>query len=252
MRITAIDIQEKQFHLSLRGYNPEEVDIFLDGVAGELELLNKENNNLKRKLDEVAFKEKPEEELNEEANEMRKVMENTLISAQKTAEELIKNAKIEAINIRKKAEKKAKEIAFKSQDESKEMLENIQEIQRMHDELNKKLSESYIKLSSVFKLREVEKKPPISEKILDTEVDKKKAKIGKKKEALKSGQKLEKKDESTPITEGTNVSTSQFKGEVEKKKMDKRRKGKKEEEKSEGENTTSLADSEIAEKFFEE
>ncbi|GAH11408.1 unnamed protein product [marine sediment metagenome] len=56
MRITSIDIQEKQFHISLRGYNPEEVDTFLDAIAGELETLHKKNNDLERRLNEVELK----------------------------------------------------------------------------------------------------------------------------------------------------------------------------------------------------
>lgn len=173
MRITPIDIQEKQFHLSLKGYNPEEVDTFLDAIAGELETLHKKNNDLERRLNEVELKrETGGEPTGGEPSEIRKIMENTLISAQKTAEEIIKAAKLESENIKVESEKKSEELVLKSQDEIREMLEDIQEIKKIQDKLNNSLTEIYNRLSSVLKTEKIYERPStveenLSEKIVE-------------------------------------------------------------------------------------
>ena len=51
MKLTPLDIHHKEFRHSLRGYNEEEVDQFLDQVADEFERLFKENIDLSEKLE---------------------------------------------------------------------------------------------------------------------------------------------------------------------------------------------------------
>ncbi len=50
MSITAMDIQQQGFEHSLRGYDVEQVDDFLERVATEVDLLCKENQDLKEQL----------------------------------------------------------------------------------------------------------------------------------------------------------------------------------------------------------
>ncbi|WP_062198022.1 cell division regulator GpsB [Massilibacterium senegalense] len=59
VKLTVKDILEQDFKTSLRGYNPEEVDAFLDIVIkdyeefqNEIDRLRKENTQLKRELDQ--------------------------------------------------------------------------------------------------------------------------------------------------------------------------------------------------------
>ena len=47
MKLTAIDINNKEFKRGLRGYSVEEVDEFLDQVVENYEELYKENSRLK-------------------------------------------------------------------------------------------------------------------------------------------------------------------------------------------------------------
>lgn len=191
MKITPIDIQEKQFHISLRGYNPEEVDTFLDVITGELEILHKENNGLKRKLKKVELK----KETREEPSEIRKIMENTLISAQKIAEDIIKAAKLESENIKIESEKKSEEFILKSQDEIREMLEDIQGIKNIQDKLNNSLTEISNRLSSVLKTEKIYERPPAKEGNLIKTIVEEEAKIEDTNEALKADDESEKKDE---------------------------------------------------------
>ena len=103
MKLTAQDIHFKEFRHSLRGYSEEEVDAFLDNVADEFERLVKENIDLSERL--------------EAANErvrgyqsMEATLNNTLVSAQRSAEEIQNKAGLEADSMLRDAEVRAKEI----------------------------------------------------------------------------------------------------------------------------------------------
>jgi cell division initiation protein len=103
MKLTALDIHHKEFRHSLRGYSEEEVDGFLDQVADEFDRLFKENIDLSERL--------------EQANErvrgyqsMESTLNNTLVSAQRSAEEIVSKAGIEGDAMLRDAELKAKEI----------------------------------------------------------------------------------------------------------------------------------------------
>ena len=51
MSITALDIQQQGFEHSLRGYDVEQVDVFLERVAQEIDALVTENEQLKEQLE---------------------------------------------------------------------------------------------------------------------------------------------------------------------------------------------------------
>lgn len=103
MKLTPLDIHHKEFGRSLRGYNEEQVDQFLDEVADEFERLFKENIDLSERL--------------EAANQrvagyqsMEATLNNTLVSAQRSAEEIVAKAGVEANTMLRDAELKSKEI----------------------------------------------------------------------------------------------------------------------------------------------
>jgi cell division initiation protein len=103
MKLTALDIHHKEFRHSLRGYSEDEVDSFLDQVADEFDRLFKENIDLAERL--------------EQANErvrayqsMEATLNNTLLAAQRSAEEIVNKAGLEGDGMLRDAELKAKEI----------------------------------------------------------------------------------------------------------------------------------------------
>ncbi|GAV31448.1 MAG: DivIVA domain-containing protein [Anaerosomatales bacterium] len=103
MKLTPLDIHHKEFSKSLRGYNEVEVDEFLDQVADELERLFKENIELSERIEAA-------EEKVRAYQEMERTLNNTLLAAQKSADDIIAKAKHEAEVVLKDAEVKAKEI----------------------------------------------------------------------------------------------------------------------------------------------
>lgn len=100
MSLTPIDIQNKEFGRSIRGFSPSEVDEFLDRVAKELEALIKENMACREQLSQV------EEKLNH-YHKLEETLHNAIIVAQETAEEVKRNAAKEAELIRREADRDA-------------------------------------------------------------------------------------------------------------------------------------------------
>ena len=80
-RITAMDVERQQFKRKVRGFDPEEVTLFLRSVSGEIERLNlenatllEENGRLKAAVKDHATREQ--------------TLQQTLVTAQKMSEEL--------------------------------------------------------------------------------------------------------------------------------------------------------------------
>ncbi len=121
MRITPIDIQEQKFKITFRGYDKSEVDAFLDSVATEMEDLLRENSFIKEEI----------ERLNKEIERL-KVMEdtlkNTIISAQKMAEDFKETARKEADNIVADARVRAEKILFDAEKRASELTSELVKI----------------------------------------------------------------------------------------------------------------------------
>jgi len=103
MRITSMDINNKEFKKGLRGYNADEVDEFLDKVAEEYEIIYKENSTLREKAN--FLEEKLEHHVTIESTIQSTLVlaqnaaEQVKISAQKEAELIIKNANDSSQNL---------------------------------------------------------------------------------------------------------------------------------------------------------
>lgn len=107
MKLTPMDINNKEFKRGLRGYNAEEVDEFLDEVVENYEEMYKGNSNLKEKL----------ANLNEKIEYYSKIettIQNTLLLAQNAAEQAKSSAKKEAELMVKNANETAQKILDKA------------------------------------------------------------------------------------------------------------------------------------------
>ncbi|MHB1189640.1 MAG: DivIVA domain-containing protein [Armatimonadota bacterium] len=104
MKITPIDLMNKKFDRSMRGYSVAEVEGFLHEVADELGKLLDENKELR---DKAAAAES-------EAQRYRDIegtLNNALVLAQKTADDLLANAHTEAdLIIRESREKVERDL----------------------------------------------------------------------------------------------------------------------------------------------
>jgi cell division initiation protein len=103
MKIAPIDIRQQRFAVKFRGFDPQEVDSFLEMVADELEELARENDQLKEKVRKF---QREIEDLRLGESDVKK----TLLAAQTLKEEMSSNARKEAELIVRDAQSKASEL----------------------------------------------------------------------------------------------------------------------------------------------
>src|SRR4030067_3143896 len=118
MRITPLDIQQKQFTTRFRGFDMEDVDSFLELVREEMEELLRENANLREEAKRY------EKQLKEYKN-IETTLKDTLISTQQMVEEYRNTAKKDAELIVREAELKAEEMMREGQDKVVKIHEDI-------------------------------------------------------------------------------------------------------------------------------
>ena len=107
MKLTPMDISNKEFKKGLRGYNSEEVDEFLDEVVENYEEVYKENAALKEKLANLTEKV-------EYYSNIENTIQNTLLLAQNAAEQAKSSAKKEAELMVKNANETAQKVLDKA------------------------------------------------------------------------------------------------------------------------------------------
>lgn len=120
--LTPLDIHNKEFKKSLRGYDMEVVDEFLDEVIKDFETLYKENLELKEKL------QSQQENLNR-YKEIEETLQSTMVLAQKMSEEAKRNADKEVELILSEAHKRAEQIVSSAH---AEVLESTRKIEKLN------------------------------------------------------------------------------------------------------------------------
>jgi cell division initiation protein len=124
MRISPLDIQQQQFKVkTFRGLDPDDVDAFLQTVAGEMEGLIRENSMLKEQQSQQS---REMQNMAEKERELR----DTLLSAQRVIEEMKANARKEAELIVSEAEIKGERIIADAERQLGELKSRIEEIRR--------------------------------------------------------------------------------------------------------------------------
>ena len=119
--ITPLDIENKKFSKQMmNGYNVEEVDEFLDEIMQDYETNYKEVASSKTKIDEL-------NNAIEHYKNIEATLQNTLVMAQSTAEEVKNVAKQQAEQIISEAQKEAENIIRNSKEGVSRDLENIEQ-----------------------------------------------------------------------------------------------------------------------------
>ncbi len=152
MRITPLDIQQKQFPMRLRGFDVDEVYSFLELIREELEELLRENSSLKEQLSRA------DGQLQEYKN-MEVTLRETLMTAQQMVEDYKTNARKEAELILKEAELKADNMIKEAHEKVVKIHEDIVDlkgIRRHFKEEIKRLIDSHLKMLEFDKEREGE------------------------------------------------------------------------------------------------
>jgi cell division initiation protein len=121
MKVTPLDLRQAQFRTKMRGFDPDEVTKFLGETAEELEQAVKEVDRLRQ---DAVRTETTLGEYRERENSLR----NTLLTAQRLADQIKENAEVEAKNILREAEGRADLILQKAQARLTELDRDINEM----------------------------------------------------------------------------------------------------------------------------
>ncbi len=146
MKVTPLDIRQKQFSRKMRGLDPREVEAFLELVAAEFEEVVRETlavkDELKRKAARI-----------EEFREREKTLQETMVTAQKVSDDIKDAAKRQAEVVVSEAELQAEKIVQGAHTRLVQILDEIAELKRQRVQFEtglRSLVESQLKLLEVF------------------------------------------------------------------------------------------------------
>jgi len=148
VKITPIDISKQEFKKIMRGYDPVEVDTFLEMLGNDYETLINQNNDYVEKINKL------EAEL-KNFKEVEKTLKQTLLNLQENSDKSRENSKKEAILIKKEAEIEAKEMIDNAKRQSQGMREEMITMQTQKDSLIARLRHilaSHLELLDVLEL----------------------------------------------------------------------------------------------------
>ncbi|MCF0104982.1 MAG: DivIVA domain-containing protein [Eggerthellaceae bacterium] len=179
MAITSSDINNQYFSLDRKGYDVDEVDVFLEHMAQEVDSFNSQIDKLKQDLQaateackNIGDKDEFERKLNVKDEEIKALKDKlieagkddgaiaqALIVAQRSADNILADAKKEKEKIVKEAHGQAQKIIAKADEEKRGINRIIDELQAKSDEsreeykkiLNKFISDSEKRLEDLQK-----------------------------------------------------------------------------------------------------
>ena len=124
---TPLDIENKKFSKQMmNGYSVEEVDDFLDELTVDYEKIYKQTTESNTKIESLM------QELEKYKN-IESTLQNTLIMAQSTADEIKKDAKQEADQLIREAQGKAKEATMEIEKDIAIKTKELDDLQKQFD-----------------------------------------------------------------------------------------------------------------------
>ena len=124
VNLTPLDIQQQRFKTRFRGFDIQEVDVFLDQMSDAFESLLKQNENLKEdfrrlQLEIQGYKNRED------------AFKRALLNSQRVIEQMKENAQKSAELIVAEAEVKAEKILNKAHNRLAQLHEDIAELKRL-------------------------------------------------------------------------------------------------------------------------
>ena len=107
MKLTPMDIKNKEFKKAIRGYAADEVDEFMEEIVENYEEIFKENSRLKDTVSRIREKVEHYEKLED-------TIQNTLLLAQNAADQAKESSQKEADLIMKNANESAQKVLDKA------------------------------------------------------------------------------------------------------------------------------------------
>ena len=147
--LTPMDIHNKEFKRSFRGYNEDEIDEFLDQVVNDYEKLYRENDKLKEEV------ERSRKDI-EQYQKLEKNLQDTLLVAQRTAEEVVSTARTNAAELKENTARECQNMLSRAEMDAKRQVDAaanrvrdiVAEYDRLAREKNKFLKKLRVTLES--------------------------------------------------------------------------------------------------------
>ena len=130
------ELKNKPFSKSIKGYNPAEVDEYIEFLIGKYTEVYRENNELERKLHVVVTN---LDEIKDEEESIR----STLISAQKMADQIVKDASDRADVITGAVKERCDAVIAEFREQLKAEKEEMWELRTRIVEFKKQLFDMY-------------------------------------------------------------------------------------------------------------
>jgi len=159
MKVTPLDLRQAQFKTKMRGYDPQDVGPFLADAANELENSLREIDRLKQEAvrSDASMAEYREREVS---------LRNTLLTAQKLADQIKDNAEQEAKTLLREAEVRADLILQKAQARLAEVERDINEMKLRRRDVEGSLEASIASLTYALEFMRAQDQVERDEKLL--------------------------------------------------------------------------------------
>ncbi|MGM9526353.1 MAG: DivIVA domain-containing protein [Peptococcaceae bacterium] len=131
-----MDIHNKEFKKAMRGYDAEEVDEFLDEIIVDFEKMQRELDVLKTQLNNYS------ENMNS-YREKEISLNNALVSAQRFADQLKKDAETKAAEIIAQAEEEARKIIGGTEEKYQKVLADYTMLANRYNDAKETLKEYF-------------------------------------------------------------------------------------------------------------
>jgi cell division initiation protein len=151
VKLTPLDIKKQRFKTKMRGFDPMEVEAFLEMVADEFETVQTERNRLSEEV--IKYKTQLKD-----YQQVEKTLQSTLMNAQESVNHSKENSRREAQIIVREAELKAEKILDEAKERLDKMKTELTLVRAQKESLAKRLRhllESQIELIKVLEIDDV-------------------------------------------------------------------------------------------------
>ncbi|HEX9189375.1 MAG TPA: DivIVA domain-containing protein [Vicinamibacteria bacterium] len=147
MKLTPTDVQRQAFGKRFRGFDPDEVRAFLAAVAEEMAALQRAKDEVDQQLRHLEL-------IVNEHREREAILKNTLLTAQKVAEDIRDGARREADTVVKQAELQGDRLLDLAQTRAHEVERGILELRGHRTALRTDIRALVTRLTHLLDLQE--------------------------------------------------------------------------------------------------
>jgi cell division initiation protein len=118
MKFSPLNIKNQEFNKSVRGYDKDEVHLFLEKLADEFEKLIAENDSVKKELEQAKNR-------LAEYKKIEKNLQDTLLKAHESSSRAVESAKKQSVLMIKEAELKATQLIDKARESADDIRNSV-------------------------------------------------------------------------------------------------------------------------------